>query len=73
MKSAAYPLTNLIHCLFAEVLACGFALIDTNLVLTYPSLSYLIYCFNVSMINSYNILLAGLEYTAQLLSYCLEV
>lgn len=73
MKSAGYSLTNLIHCLPAEVLACGFALIDTNLMLTYPSLSCLIYYFNVPVINCYNILLAELEYTVQLLSYCLEV
>lgn len=52
MKSAAYSLTNLIHCLSAEVLACGITLIDTNLLLTYASLFCLIYYFNVSMINS---------------------
>lgn len=73
MESADYSLTNLIHCIFAEVLACGFAVIDTNLVLTYPSLSCLIYYFNASVINSNNILLAGLEHTLLLLSYCLEV
>lgn len=61
-------LTGLIHCLSAEVLACGFAVIDTNLVLTYASFSCLIYYFNASVINSNDILLVRLEPALQLSS-----
>lgn len=68
MESAAYSLT-LIHCFSAEVLPCGFSVIDTNLMLTYASLSCLIYYFNASVINSNNIFLVRLEPALQLLSY----